>query len=150
MPNPLANILVCEDDEVQREIIRDILTESGYAVEAAASAEDALSALDAESFDLLLTDLRMPGTSGLDLLPRAKHARPDLAVVIMTAYATVQTAVKAMKEGASDYLAKPFDKDELLLTIQTNLERVSLRRENAQLRAMLKTAYSYDHIVGPS
>ena len=149
MAKPLATILVCEDDDVQREIIRDILVECGYAVEAAASAEAALAAMDGQDFDLLLTDLRMPGTSGLELLPRAKHARPDLAVVIMTAYATVQTAVKAMKEGASDYLAKPFDKDELLLTIQSNLERASLRRENSQLREMLKSAYTFDHIVGP-
>lgn len=150
MPKPLAHILVCEDDAVQREILCEILTECKYAATAAASAEEALAALDEEAFDLLLTDLRMPGMGGIELLLHAKRRRPETAVVIMTAYATVQTAVKAMKEGAADYLAKPFDKDELLITLQRNLERVSLQRENAHLRALVQAEYTFDNLIGPS
>ncbi|NIA16431.1 MAG: response regulator, partial [Nitrospiraceae bacterium] len=105
-----SSILVTEDDQVQREIIADILTASGYAVRQAATAEEALAAIEGEGCDLLLTDMRMPGMDGLELLRNAKRLRPETEVVVMTAYATVQTAVDAMKEGAVDYLGKPFDK----------------------------------------
>ncbi|MFA6241812.1 MAG: response regulator, partial [Candidatus Hydrogenedentales bacterium] len=132
-----SRILIAEDDETQRLILVDILTASGYAVTGVASAKEALSALRNETYNVLLTDLRMPEMDGVELLRQAKRIRPDLDVVVMTAYATVKTAVSAMKEGASDYLAKPFDKDELLLVVERTLERGNLRRENTQLRELV-------------
>jgi len=101
-----------------------------------------------ETSDLLLTDLRMPEMDGLDLLREAKRLRPDIEVVVMTAYATVKTAVTAMKEGAIDYLAKPFDRDELLLVVERALERSDLRRENRQLRELVAVNSSLGNIVG--
>ncbi|GMV99232.1 MAG: sigma-54-dependent Fis family transcriptional regulator [Candidatus Hydrogenedentota bacterium] len=143
-------ILVTEDDTTQREIIRDILNASGYAVEAVGSASNALAALEREAFSVLLTDLRMPEMDGIGLLSRAKRIRPELEVVVMTAYATVQTAVTAMKEGASDYLSKPFDKDELLVVIGKAVERAELRRENRNLRELVTASVALGNVVGES
>lgn len=143
-------ILLTEDDNVQRDIIADILIKSGYSVNGVNSGEAAVDALKAEDFALLLTDLRMGGIDGLELLRQAKRLRPEIEVVVMTAYATVNTAVTAMKEGATDYLAKPFDKDELLLTVERALERAQLRRQNRQLRELVREETSLGNIVGQS
>lgn len=144
------SILITEDDQVQREIINDILTQSGYEVTTSDSAETTLDILKDQGFDLLLTDMRMPGMDGLELLRRAKRLRPEVEVVVMTAHATIRTAVTAMKEGAIDYLEKPFDKDELLLVIDRAVERTSLRKENRQLRAMVGNTLSLGSIIGES
>ena len=143
-----SSILVTEDDQVQREIIADILTASGYAVRQAATAEEALAAIEGEGCDLLLTDMRMPGMDGLELLRNAKRLRPETEVVVMTAYATVQTAVDAMKEGAVDYLGKPFDKDELLVVVDKAVEHADLRRQNRQLRELVSDAAALGNIIG--
>jgi DNA-binding NtrC family response regulator len=145
-----TKILIAEDDTVQREILVDILVQADYDVEAQPSAEGALEALRAESYDLLLTDLRMPEMDGLELLQEARRLRPDIEVVVMTAYATVKTAVTAMKEGACDYLAKPFDKDELLIVVGKATERGDLRRENRQLRDLISDTTSLGNIIGQS
>ncbi len=142
-------ILITEDDTAQREILTDILMASHYDVTACATAKAALDALRQESFHVLLTDLRMPEMDGLELLREAKALRLELEVVVMTAYATIQTAVTAMKEGASDYLAKPFDKDELLVVIAKAIERGSLVQENRHLRRMVADSVSLGgNIVG--
>ncbi|MDZ4858594.1 MAG: sigma-54 dependent transcriptional regulator [Candidatus Hydrogenedentes bacterium] len=143
-------ILIVEDDDTQRLIIHDILKASRYEVSTAASAKAALAALREDSYGVLLTDMRMPEMDGLELLKQAKRLRPELEVVVMTAFATVQTAVNAMKEGATDYLAKPFDKDELLVTIERAIERGQLKRENTQLRELVTTSVSLGNIIGES
>ncbi len=145
-----ASILVAEDDQVQREIICDILALAGYAVSSSSSGEEGLEALRNENHDLLLTDMRMPGIDGLELLRQAKRMRPELGVVVMTAHATIQTAVTAIREGAVDYLEKPFDKDELLLVISRSVERGELRRENKQLRALVGDRVALGNIIGES
>lgn len=147
MPN---KIIITEDDQVQREIISDILQLAGFQVTARGSASDTLQALRDDTFELLLTDMRMPGMDGLELLRQAKHLRPELDVVIMTAHATIKTAVTAIREGASDYLEKPFDKDELLHVVGRTLERGGLQRENRQLRALVTDTVALGNIIGSS
>jgi len=143
-------ILVTEDDNVQREIITEILLQANYAAESVSTGENAVARVKDHSYDVLLTDMRMPSMDGLELLRQVKRLRPDIEVVVMTAHATVETAVTAMKEGACDYLAKPFDKDELLVVIDRTLERRSLRRENRQLRDLITDSVSLGNIIGES
>lgn len=143
-------VLICEDDQVQRDVIAAILDKAGYAVAAAASGAAAIELLGGEPYDLLLTDMRMPGMDGLELLRQARRIRPEIEVVVMTAYATVQTAVAAMKEGAVDYLAKPFDKEELLVVAGKALERADLRKQNEQLRELVADSVSLGNIIGES
>jgi len=142
------SILICEDDRVQRDIIADILARAGYAVRQAPNGADAVALLETETADMLLTDMRMPGMDGLELLRQAKRIRPDIEVVVMTAHATVQTAVTAMKEGAVDYLAKPFDKEELLIVAAKAVERGDLRRQNRQLRELVSESVALGNIIG--
>ncbi len=142
--------LVCEDDKVQREVIAEILETAGYSILQAATGAEAIEQLQRENVDLLLTDMRMPNMSGLDLLRQAKKIRPEVEVVVMTAYATVQTAVAAMKEGAIDYLAKPFDKEQLLVVAAKAVERGDLRRQNQQLRELVADSVSLGNIIGKS
>lgn len=143
-----TKILVTEDDQVQRDIIADILTRAAYAVTVSASGEESLEALEADTFALLITDMRMPGMDGLQLLREARRIRPETEVVVMTAHATVETAVQAMKEGATDYLAKPFDNAELLMVVAKVLEQSDLRVENEQLRRLVAEQTSLGNIVG--
>jgi DNA-binding NtrC family response regulator len=143
-----ARIIIAEDDRTQREALHAILAEEGYTVQACPSAKEALACLRADTYHLLLTDLRMPEMDGIELLHEAKRLRPEMEVVVMTAYATVKTAVTAMKHGACDYLGKPFDKDELLIVVDKALERGSLRRENQELRTLVTGAASLGNIIG--
>ncbi len=143
-------ILIAEDDQVQRDIIADILIKEGHQVTAAASARAALDALEGDAFDLLLTDLRMPEMDGLELLREARRRRPELDVVLMTAHATVKTAITALREGAADYLEKPFDKDELLIIVDRVLEQRGLREENQQLRQLVSDSAALGNIIGES
>lgn len=143
-------ILVTEDDHVQRDIIADILIREGYDVTPVGSGAEAMDALQSGGFQLLITDMRMPEMDGLELLRRAKPGRPELEIVVMTAHATIETAVTAMKEGAIDYLAKPFDKAELLVVAAKALEQSELRRQNKQLRELLVDASSMGNIIGES
>jgi len=146
----MTTILLTEDDQVQREIITDILASSGFSVRAAASGEEALERLEEAPSDLLLSDLKMPGMDGLALMRAARARRPELEVILMTAHGTIRTAVQAMREGAIDYLEKPFDKDALLHVITRASERATLRRENKQLRDLVAASVSLGSIVGES
>ena len=144
----MARIFITEDDQTQREIIGDILEAAGHNVARFSAGEDTVAQLAAETCDLLLTDLKMGGMDGLALLRESKRVRPETEVVVMTAHATVHTAVTAMKEGAADYLQKPFDKDELLLVAGRVLERADLRRQNAQLRSLVHEQVGMGNIIG--
>jgi len=143
-------ILVADDDESLRRVIEFGLTQEGYDVKAVANGEQALELLKNERFDLLLSDMKMPGISGLELLMRAMELDRELKVILITAYATVQQAVEAVKLGAFDYLTKPFEKDELGVTIKKALQFKHLERENVELRNRLEGADYVKGIIGTS
>ncbi len=119
-------ILVVEDESIMRESLRDWLAEAGYHVETAEEGEKALKAIAERDFGLLILDLRLPGTGGIDLLRQARAKRPQLKGIIITAYPSVQTAIEAMKEGAIDYLPKPFDLNRLEESIRSTLGPVQV------------------------
>jgi DNA-binding NtrC family response regulator len=132
------NILVVEDGQSQREMLRDFLKDEGYAVSEAEDGELALAKLEKERFDLVLTDYKMSGMDGMALLLAAKELNPEVDVVMMTAFGTVETAVDAMKAGASDYISKPIDLDELQLLIERISGQRTIVRENRMLRKELR------------
>ena len=134
----MAKILVCDDQEMMRDSLAATLVREGHEVTAAGDGAAALQRLQAQKFDLLITDLRMPKLTGTELLAEAKKVRPDMPVVLMTAFATVQTAVEAMKLGAYDYIQKPFDGEEIKLLVERTLEHSNLKMENAALRSVVE------------
>ena len=144
-----ASILIVDDELIKRSILEDELTAAGYSVTTAANTLEAEPALAQTCFDVVLTDLRMPGQDGLSFLHELKARRPDQAVIVMTAYGTVQTAVEAMKLGAFDYLQKPFSTEELLLKLDRLLHYERLALENETLRQQLGRG-AETHIVGQS
>jgi DNA-binding NtrC family response regulator len=132
----MARILVCDDQEMMRDSLAATLVREGHEVVAATDGPFALEKIAERRFDLLITDLKMPKMMGTELLVEAKRLRPEMPVVIMTAFATVATAVQAMKDGAYDYIQKPFDGDEIKLLVDRTLEHNRLIKENTALRAM--------------
>jgi DNA-binding NtrC family response regulator len=145
-----ARLLVVDDEDNQRTMLASILERAGYDVVVAEDGERALALLERQEFDCVLTDQRMPSVSGLDLLDRVQRTRARTPVVLMTAYGTVSAAVEAMKRGAADYLAKPFQKDELLLVLDKAIRQRRLEDEVDTLRVALGERYRLDSIVGAS
>ncbi len=132
----MARILIADDQDLIRDSLAAILAREGHDIVAATDGPVAVSKLTAQRFDLLITDLKMPRMTGIELLAEAKKLRPEMPVVLMTAFATVQTAVEAMKLGAYDYIQKPFDGDEIKILVDRTLEHSRLKLENAALRSM--------------
>jgi DNA-binding NtrC family response regulator len=143
-------ILVIDDEQSQREILRDILADAGYQVLIAESGDTGLTLLMKSEFDIVLTDLKMPGKDGLEVLHGVHEQNPDIQVIIMTAFGTIPGAVNAIKSGAYDYLTKPFKKDELLRVVQRAADRVSLLKENRRLKSEISGQYRYQNIIGKS
>ena len=143
-------ILVVDDEPTQLELVGGFLGKQGFDVVAAASGRAAVARFKQEPFDLVLTDQRMPDVSGLELLEAVRAASPETAVVIMTAYGTIETAVSAVKAGAADYLAKPLNLDELLHRIHQIQDRRRLLTENRELRAALAERHRVEGIIGES
>ncbi|MGC3999172.1 MAG: sigma-54 dependent transcriptional regulator [Anaeromyxobacter sp.] len=150
MSNDRTRILVVDDEEIVRESLGGWLEKDGYTLGQAADGPSALERLKAERWSILIVDLKMPGMDGLQVLEEAKKLQPELAVVIMTAYATVDTAVAAMKLGAYDYLVKPFDPEELSMMMQKIVAQQSLIRENTVLRQALRQEYRFRDLVSKS
>ena len=147
---PKFRILIADDEQVQREMLEGFLVKQGYGVGTAADGPQGLEKFKGGAFDLVLTDYRMPGMDGIQLLRELKRLNPEVMVVILTAFGTVGTAVAAMKEGAYDYLNKPIDLDELLLLIQRVEKEVGLSRENRELREQLREKFKVDFIISAS
>jgi two-component system NtrC family response regulator len=142
-----VNLLIVEDEKSQREMLEGFLRQQGFSVSSVDGGEKALDEARHGHFDLVLLDYKMPGMDGLQTLGEMKRINPELAVVMMTAYGTVETAVQAMKEGAADYLTKPIDLEELLLLIEKVSEKILLQRENKELKERLRERYRFDQIV---
>jgi len=124
----MHNILVVDDDPELRENIREILDDAGFAVTVAASGEEALDCLERQAFDVILLDLIMPGLGGKEVLPLIKRQSPSVKAIMITAFATIENAVSAMRKGADDYLTKPFKVDELLMAVRRCLEEARLQK----------------------
>src|SRR5512138_1950119 len=150
MSNDRTRILVVDDEEIVRESLGGWLEKDGYTVAVAPDGPSALEKIKAERWSILVVDLKMPGMNGLEVLEAAKKLQPELAVVMMTAYATVDTAVAAMKAGAYDYLVKPFDPEELSLMMQKIVAQQTLVRENMVLRQALKQEYRFRDLLSKS
>ena len=143
-----GSILVVDDEGTQRDVLRTILTAEGYRVETAASAGEAVEKSGHHRFDLVLTDLRMPGADGLSLIRALTREEPPTLVILMTGYGSMDSAEQAMKLGAFDYLTKPLERDELLLTVGRAFDRIRLMQENRLLRQQLEARFRVEGIVG--
>jgi two-component system response regulator PilR (NtrC family) len=143
-------IHVIDDEPVIHDVLSQLLTSEGYDIEISSSGEEALEKFEARTFDLVLLDLLMPGMNGIEILKAAKKIDPQALIIIITAYASVESAIEAMKIGAFDYIQKPFKHEELLLTIARALEHKNLQEENVRLRDELKRKFSFANILGKS
>src|SRR5262249_18757655 len=141
-----ARVLVVDDEKSMRDLLTITLEKAGYEVAAADGGEAAIEAVRRDTFDAIITDLRMPRVDGMQVLRAAKDLCPDTAVIVVTAVASTETAVEAMRLGAYDYITKPFKLDEVDLIIKNGLERKRLRDENLYLRKQLETQHRFENI----
>ena len=145
-----TDILVVDDEDIVRDSLRDWLDGVGYDVAVAASAEDALEILNKKKFNIMIADLVMPGMNGIELMKEAKKIYPNLAAVIITAHATIQTATTAIREGAFDYIEKPFCPEKVELLIEKLVEHQDLIEENISLRRQIKEKFRFEGIIAKS
>jgi DNA-binding NtrC family response regulator len=144
------SLLVVDDEESVRDSLNSWFTEDGYYVKCAENAKRALSMLESEDFDIILADLKMPGMDGLEMLRRIKSLDKESIVIVMTAFATVDTAVKALKDGAYDYVTKPFDPDDLSHLIRNASKQIVLKEENEDLKKKVFSLENVEDIIGES
>ena len=143
-------ILVVDDEEQMRDLLAKVLERKGYQVSVCGDGTQALAFLEREPVDLVITDVRMPGLNGMEALRAIKELNSEIVVLIMTAFGSIDQAVQAVKEGAYDYINKPFKIDEILLTIEKALEERHLRHEVSTLRQELRTRYHFENLIGKS
>jgi two-component system, NtrC family, response regulator AtoC len=146
----VKRVLVVDDEENIRLVLKTLLKRNGYEVEAAKNGEEAIALIDSYGPDVVLTDVRMPRTGGLDLLNALKAKNNPATVIVMSAYGNVDQAIEAMKAGAYDYIQKPFKPDEVVLTLRKAEERELLRRENHALRQQIQKEHRFDEILAKS
>ncbi len=147
---PVFRILIVDDEESLREMLKEFLEGEGMLVELAQNGREALEKLHSLSFDLVLLDLRMPGVSGVEVLQEIKKEEPELPVVVITAYGSVDNAVETLKMGAFDFITKPFKLEELLNTISRALEVERLKREKQYLLEEMQDKFCFEGVVGQS
>lgn len=148
--NSAKTVLLADDDENLRRVLEFQLTEAGYAVTTAADGAKALGIFSSEDFDGVITDLRMPKLSGLEFLEKIKAVNAEIPVIVITAFGEVETAVAAMKAGAFDYINKPFNRDEILLTLNRALNFSETKNENRHLRELLDKEFRLENVIGDS
>lgn len=145
-----AKIMVIDDEESMCKFMQIMLKKEGYEVTTSQSSYQALNILKERNYDLVIADLMMPELNGLELLSRVKSLDPDANFIVMTAYASVDTAIEALKKGAYDYLTKPFKVDEIRIAIKKALEQKRIKKENISLKKQLKKKFSFDNFIGTS
>jgi DNA-binding NtrC family response regulator len=148
--SPGTSILVIDDETAIRESLEVLLTLEGYSVRMAGDGEQGLRILELENFDLVLLDLALPGQSGLELLPRIKDRQPEIPIIMITAYGTVDNVVESIRAGAENFVQKPWDNEKLLADIRSAVARHRAEEENLQLKRTLKQRYNFSNIVGKS
>ena len=147
-PANFLNLLIVDDERSVREACREVAHSLGFFAQVADSSEQAHRLLDLQAFDAVLLDLRLPGAGGLEVLRRIKERRPEAVVIVVTGYGTVQSAVQAMKNGAYDYVTKPFSVDELKLLLERVASHLKLKSENRMLREKVKSKQGFGGIIG--
>lgn len=148
--NMPSKILIVDDELSMREFLGILLDREGYQTDLAENAEAAIKLMESSSYDLILSDVNMPGLDGLALLKRVKEDSPDTAVLVITAFSTAEQAVEAMKCGAYDYIAKPFKVEEIKILVRNALEKYELKKENRRLQEKVRERTSYSGFVGKS
>jgi two-component system response regulator PilR (NtrC family) len=143
-------ILVADDEQSMREFLDIMLKKEGYKVSLASNGEEVVKLVDNDLFDLVLLDIRMPKLDGISALKKIKANAPETIVIMITAYASADTAIKAMKEGAYDYITKPFKVEEIKLIIKNALEKKNLQKENILLKQVVRDRYHFGNIIGQS
>jgi|CXWL01.1.fsa_nt_gi two-component system response regulator PilR (NtrC family) len=146
----MDKILIVDDEPGIREVLSIMLKRAGYAITVAADGAEAIAQVERELFDLVISDMKMPGPGGLDVLRAVKETSPDTVVLLITAFASAESAVEAMKLGAFDYLAKPFEVDEVLLIVRNALEKRRLANENTLLKREIEEKAPFSYLIGKS
>ena len=149
-PSHLGRVLVVDDDVGVGACVSMLLEQAGYSCEVCNSGRAGLKKLREEEFEAVISDLRMPDASGLDIVAAARERNPDAVVMLMTSYSSIESAIEALRRGANDYIMKPFDNDDFLFSFRRALDERRLRRENLILRKSLKKAYTKNTIIGES
>src|SRR6266481_2754858 len=150
MADPQKHLLIVEDEGPLRQAVAEQLSDRGYRVEQADTGEAALTKLADFAFDIIITDLRLPGIDGSAVVEAAVQRYPDISAIVVTGFGTVKDAVEAIKRGAWDFVSKPFQIDELAARLDSALEQRRLKSENAYLRAQLEERYRFEGVVGKS
>jgi DNA-binding NtrC family response regulator len=150
MTEPPKHLLIVDDEKALREAVAERLADQGFVVERAASGEEAIERIADFAFDILITDLKLPGIDGRQVLEAALERYPDIVAIVITGYGTVKDAVDAIKQGAADFITKPFQFDALLHVLNSAMEQRRLKSENAYLRSQLQERYRIDGLVGRS
>ncbi len=143
-------VMIVDDEEHIRKILTIMLSKKGYEPKTASNGQEALDLVRRMSFDAVITDLRMSGMNGLELLAKLKDHDPELVVIVITAFSSVDTAIQAMRQGAYDYISKPFKEEEILLVLEKALERQRILAENRQLKAQIREKYDFSNFIGNS
>ncbi|MBM4338092.1 MAG: sigma-54-dependent Fis family transcriptional regulator [Deltaproteobacteria bacterium] len=143
-------ILIADDEKSMRELLDIMLKKEGYKITLASNGEEVIKLIEKDIFDLALVDIRMPRQDGISVLKKIKTVSPETIVIMMTAFASADTAIKAMKEGAYDYITKPFKIDEIKIIIQNALEKKHLEKENFLLKQVVRDRYHFENIIGQS
>jgi len=146
----MDKLLIIDDEQSILDLLNMVFEKQGYAVENALSAEKALNMIDEDDFDLVLTDVKLPRKSGMDILKYIKKNKPQIPVIMITAYGTIKQAVEAFKAGAVDYVLKPFDVEELKIIVEKGFKERRLKEENVFLKKELKDRYSFKNMIGHS
>jgi two-component system response regulator PilR (NtrC family) len=150
MKTPKAKILIVEDEQSIRDVLKILLEDEGYAIVTAPDGREGLAWLQKDIFDLIITDIKMPGADGFDILKKSQEVAPESMVIMITAFGTIESAIEAMKLGAYDYVHKPFKIDEIRLIVRNALDKRRLRTEVSLLREKVKAAYEVENIIGRS